>query len=52
MTYLWLVTLLLLTFQLLMVAVFVILLGLFTRNKLDATAGPVPLRPDFPNKTT
>lgn len=52
MTYLWLATWLLLTFQVLMVTVFVILLGLFTRNKLDATAGPIPPLPSFTNKTT
>jgi hypothetical protein len=51
MTYLWLATWLFLTFQVLMVAVCVILMGLFTRNKLDATAGPIPPLPNFTNKT-
>lgn len=51
MTYLWLATWLILTFQVLMVAVFVILMGLFTHNKLDAIAGPIPPLPNFTDKT-
>jgi hypothetical protein len=51
MTYLWLATWLFLTLQLLMVAVFVILMGFFTRNKLDAIAGPIPPVPNFIHKT-
>lgn len=52
MTYLWLAMWLLLTLQVMMVAVFVILMALPTRNKLDATAGPIPPLPTFTNKNS
>jgi len=50
MTSLWLATWLLLTFQVLIVAVFVVLMGFITRNKLDVTAGPIPPLPSITNK--
>lgn len=50
MTYLWLATWVLLTFQVLIVPVFVVLMIFVTRNKLDATAGPIPPLPSFTNK--
>ena len=52
MTYLWLATWLFLTFQMLLVAVFVFLMGFFTQNKLDVIAGPIPPVPNFINKTS
>ena len=52
MTYLWLAMWLLLTLQVMMVAVFVILMALLTRNKLDAVPGPIPPLPSFTNKNS